>query len=134
MAETNGGNHEERITRLETVLTDFVQAVATDHRQFLTAQILLTDQMRTLAGQMDTLTVRMDTLAVRVDQVEGQVEALVKIVVALHHGDVAVESKEGRGSKFAVRLPVRATGRNASSPSERTSGDHDHPVDRRAAS
>jgi two-component system, OmpR family, sensor kinase len=33
---------------------------------------------------------------------------LVKMVVALHHGDVTVRSKEGKGSAFTVRLPVRA--------------------------
>jgi two-component system, OmpR family, sensor kinase len=33
---------------------------------------------------------------------------LVKMVVALHRGDVSVRSKEGKGSAFTVRLPVRA--------------------------
>jgi two-component system OmpR family sensor kinase len=33
---------------------------------------------------------------------------LVKIVVALHHGHVSVKSKEGKGSAFTVRLPVKA--------------------------
>ncbi|MGO8918360.1 MAG: ATP-binding protein [Stellaceae bacterium] len=31
---------------------------------------------------------------------------LVKTVVDLHRGDVAVESREGKGSRFTVRLPV----------------------------
>jgi two-component system, OmpR family, sensor kinase len=31
---------------------------------------------------------------------------LVKIVVDLHGGSVAVESKEGEGSRFTVRLPM----------------------------
>jgi signal transduction histidine kinase len=30
------------------------------------------------------------------------------MVVALHRGDVSVRSKEGKGSAFTVRLPVRA--------------------------
>jgi two-component system OmpR family sensor kinase len=32
---------------------------------------------------------------------------LVKMVVDLHGGDVAVESQEGRGARFTVRLPVK---------------------------
>jgi two-component system, OmpR family, sensor kinase len=32
---------------------------------------------------------------------------LVRMVVALHDGDVSVESKEGEGSRFTVRLPAR---------------------------
>jgi two-component system OmpR family sensor kinase len=32
---------------------------------------------------------------------------LVKMVVDLHGGDVAVESKEGHGSRFTVRLPIK---------------------------
>jgi signal transduction histidine kinase len=31
---------------------------------------------------------------------------LVKMVIDLHHGDVAVESREGEGSRFSVRLPL----------------------------
>jgi signal transduction histidine kinase len=57
---------------------------------------------------------------------------LVKIVVAMHQGDVAVESREGEGSKFTVRLPVRAPARDADS--ESASSDHDDQVGHRAAS
>jgi len=31
---------------------------------------------------------------------------LVKMVVDLHHGRVAVESREGEGARFTVRLPA----------------------------
>ena len=33
---------------------------------------------------------------------------LVKMVVDLHGGSVAVESREGEGSRFTVRLPVKS--------------------------
>ena len=31
---------------------------------------------------------------------------LVKMVVDLHGGEVSIESEEGKGSRFKVRLPV----------------------------
>jgi two-component system OmpR family sensor kinase len=34
---------------------------------------------------------------------------LVSMVVALHHGEVFVESLEGVGSRFIVRLPIRTS-------------------------
>jgi two-component system OmpR family sensor kinase len=39
---------------------------------------------------------------------------LVKMVVDLHRGDVAVESREGEGSRFIVRLPANLPAKNAS--------------------
>jgi two-component system, OmpR family, sensor kinase len=36
---------------------------------------------------------------------------LVRMVVALHDGDVSVESKEGEGARFKVRLPARKSAR-----------------------
>jgi two-component system OmpR family sensor kinase len=59
---------------------------------------------------------------------------LVKMVVALHHGDVAVESKEGKGSRFTVRLPARKSPQNTISASEQPSEDRAGPVKHRAAS
>jgi two-component system OmpR family sensor kinase len=59
---------------------------------------------------------------------------LVKMVVALHHGDVAVESKEGKGSRFIVRLPVRKSLQNTVSASEPQSEDGADPVQHRVAS
>jgi len=35
---------------------------------------------------------------------------LVKMVIELHGGSVAVDSREGRGSRFTVRLPLRPAG------------------------
>jgi signal transduction histidine kinase len=44
---------------------------------------------------------------------------LVKLAVELHHGRVDVESREGEGSRFTVRLPRRAAAAMANwSPSE----------------
>jgi signal transduction histidine kinase len=37
---------------------------------------------------------------------------LVKMVIELHGGSVAVESREGRGSRFTVRLPLRPADRD----------------------
>ena len=39
---------------------------------------------------------------------------LVKTVVDLHHGDVSVESEEGNGSRFIVKLPALAPAADAS--------------------
>jgi two-component system OmpR family sensor kinase len=39
---------------------------------------------------------------------------LVKMVIDLHRGDVAVESREGEGSRFTVRLPANLATKNAS--------------------
>ena len=44
--------------------------------------------------------------------------SLVKMVLEVHGGEIAVESSEGKGSKFSVRLPVRAAPKDeAPSPS-----------------
>ena len=59
---------------------------------------------------------------------------LVKMVVALHHGDVAVESKEGKGSRFTVRLPARKSPQNTIAALEQPSEDRAGPVKHRAAS
>jgi signal transduction histidine kinase len=44
---------------------------------------------------------------------------LVSIVVALHRGEVHVESLEGVGSRFVVRLPLPAPAANAPAISSR---------------
>jgi len=50
---------------------------------------------------------------------------LVKMVVDLHQGSIEVSSKEGRGSRFTVRLPVRrASAAKASSPDELATAEH----------
>jgi signal transduction histidine kinase len=45
---------------------------------------------------------------------------LVAMVVELHHGEVIVESLEGVGSTFIVRLPVRASAVNEHAPESRS--------------
>ena len=47
---------------------------------------------------------------------------LVKTVVDLHGGDIAVESHEGRGSKFTVRLPTSPPARAAAPTTADASG------------
>ena len=42
----------------------------------------------------------------------------VKLAVDLHKGSIEVKSKEGDGSRFAIRLPLKCTSIAASSPSE----------------
>jgi two-component system, OmpR family, sensor kinase len=67
---------------------------------------------------------------------------LVKMVVALHNGDIAVKSTEGEGSQFTVRLPARKALQNTRSlqntisppASEPTSADGADPVVQRVAS
>lgn len=46
---------------------------------------------------------------------------LVRMVVALHDGDVSVESKEGEGSRFTVRLPTRKSTQSPVAPPRRES-------------
>ena len=58
---------------------------------------------------------------------------LVKMVVALHQGDVAVESKEGKGSRFTVRLPARKSSQGAIAAPESQSEDRAGPVNHRVA-
>ena len=41
---------------------------------------------------------------------------LVKMVIDLHGGDVAVESQEGKGSRFTVRLPIKPPQANIPRP------------------
>jgi two-component system, OmpR family, sensor kinase len=41
---------------------------------------------------------------------------LVRMVVALHDGDVSVESKEGEGARFTVRLPARKSAQASVAP------------------
>jgi two-component system, OmpR family, sensor kinase len=41
---------------------------------------------------------------------------LVKMVVDLHGGDIAVESQEGKGARFIVRLPIKPPQGNLPSP------------------
>jgi two-component system OmpR family sensor kinase len=42
---------------------------------------------------------------------------LVKMVIDLHGGDIAVESQEGQGSRFTVRLPIKPPPRTDRPPS-----------------
>jgi len=41
---------------------------------------------------------------------------LVKMVVDLHGGDIVVESQEGKGARFIVRLPIKPPQGNLPSP------------------
>jgi signal transduction histidine kinase len=59
---------------------------------------------------------------------------LVRMVVALHDGDVSVESKEGEGSRFTVRLPTRTQASVAPPRQESASAQSAEPVARRVAS
>jgi two-component system OmpR family sensor kinase len=36
---------------------------------------------------------------------------LIKIVIDLHEGEIAVESQEGKGTRFTIRLPIRSSER-----------------------
>jgi two-component system, OmpR family, sensor kinase len=57
---------------------------------------------------------------------------LVKMVVEVHGGEITVASREGEGSKFSVRLPVKAAPKcNAASPSVLPSAlqEGSHPVE-----
>jgi signal transduction histidine kinase len=57
---------------------------------------------------------------------------LVKMVVALHGGEVAVESREGHGARFTVRLPVRLSVQGTTAAPEPAAGDD--ALERRVAS
>lgn len=67
--EQNNGHDSSRLDRIEGMIEVLVNEhmdFAREHRQLLTAQVLLTDRI-------DRLTERLDRLAVRVDQVTSDV-------------------------------------------------------------
>ncbi|HUA85942.1 MAG TPA: cell division protein ZapB [Bryobacteraceae bacterium] len=81
----------DRIERMIEVLTNAHIDFEQEHRQLLTAQVVLTDRVDRLTERVDRLTERVDRLAEKVDRLAEKVDRLAsqvsELVAAQKHTD-----------------------------------------------
>ena len=84
MAETNGqnsgGERLERIERILEVVAGVQQQFAENHKQLLTAQVVLTDRVDKLAARMDELTQAQKITEQHFQDTDARLGILVKMM------------------------------------------------------
>lgn len=85
MSSENGASRLDRIERaLELLIDDHVQ-FREEHKQLLTAQVVLTNRLDKLTERVDQLTERVDMLAELGRHTDQRLNALITIVDGLAH-------------------------------------------------
>ena len=80
MPAENGSNRLDRIERaIELLIDDHVQ-FREEHKQLLTAQVVLTDRLDKLTGRVDKLAQTMESLAESQKATDERLGALIGIV------------------------------------------------------
>ena len=90
----NNGNHQSRLDRLEglmeLLISDHVE-FQREHKQLLTAQVLLTDVVEKLARRVDKLADSLEKQDERVDKLDERVDRLAasihELAESLRHTD-----------------------------------------------
>jgi hypothetical protein len=81
--ESTNGHGESRLDRMEKLMELLIQdhlAFRDEHRQLLTAQVVLTDRVDKLTQRMDKGAERMDRLAETSQRADERMDALIAVV------------------------------------------------------
>ena len=78
--ETNGAGRMDRLERLMELLIDDHVQFREEHKQLLTAQVVLTDRVDKLVIRMDRLTQTMTELAEAQKHTDERLNALIVVV------------------------------------------------------
>ena len=82
----NGDDWGARLTRLEKFMEEFSQAVANDHKQLLTAQVLLTDRLDRFIEESRKNNAHLkDRLDETTDKLNGLIDVVNRHINEYHH-------------------------------------------------